>query len=101
MVISQNYWVKPGGLEDDNYRTTMKGMSSSSDVIEKGKFNFQNIKEKMNCLRNWSISLIMPGHINAVSIVGDQRNSPRNMMKKKHKKRKTFPKQRWGGMCYC
>ena len=33
-------WVKPGGLEDDNYRTTMKGMSSSSDVIEKGELKF-------------------------------------------------------------
>ena len=30
-------WVKPGGLEEDNYRTTMKGMQSSSDVIEKGE----------------------------------------------------------------
>ena len=31
------HWVQPGELEDDNYRTTLKGMQSSSDVIEKGE----------------------------------------------------------------
>lgn len=55
-------WVKPGGFEEDNYHTTMKGMQSSSDVIEKGelkrpKHEQENdlFERKMICLRDRSL----------------------------------------------
>ena len=39
-------WVKPGGLEVDNYRTTMKGMQSSEDIVKKGELKIPKHKRE-------------------------------------------------------